>query len=333
MSNAQLGKTPTHLLFGIIAGLVSALLFGLMLTGFSYALFLVFLIPIPLFIAGLGWGAVAAIVGGLAGTGAIMLMADFKTGLLFALPAAFLPAVLSYLALISRPGSLDQNAKVRGVEWYPEGRLVLWTALLMAAIVGCSIIFAGVDEDMMKEWGREFSDSIHEIQTKKTLTAEQIAGLDQFKGVITSLAPHFLTLATVAWTCLFLMAMALAAWFLEVMGLNIRTWAPFNSLEFPKGAALGLAAAALLSFMPGQLGLIGDTFMAALMMAFCVLGMATFHGLVAGRVARVPLLFVFYIVILFFPPIFLFLLVLGLAEHAFAIRARFARPSGGPRST
>ncbi len=333
MSNARSGTTPTYLLFGIIAGLVSALLFGLVLTGFAYALFLVFLIPIPLFIAGLGWGAVAATVGGLAGAGALMLMADFKTGLLFALQAAFLPAVLSYLALISRSGSLDQNAKARGVEWYPEGRLVLWTALLTAAIVGCFIILAGVDEALMREWGREFSASISKIKTNQTLTAEQIASLDQFKAVIATFTPHILTVATVAWTCLFLMAMALAAWFLEVMGQNTRTWAPFNALEFPKGATLGLAAAALLSFMPDQLGLIGAAFLAALMTAFCVLGMATFHGLVAGRVARVPLLFVFYIVILFFPPIFLFLLVLGLAEHTFAIRARFASPSGGPRST
>src|SRR5215211_1990261 len=125
------------LIVGIGAGLVSALLFGVVITGSPLAMLLSFVAPLPIFIAALGWqhraGLVAAAVGAIAVGATVNPTAGFAFALGWALPAWW----LAYLALLGRP------APHGAMEWYPLGRLLMWIAGTAALITLIGIVALG----------------------------------------------------------------------------------------------------------------------------------------------------------------------------------------------
>src|SRR5260221_2044301 len=93
----------TNILIALAAGCASALMFASIISGALISLLLFYLAPLPLMVAGLGWGPLGAAIGGIAaGTG---------LGLLFGMPylIAFVVTValpawwLGHLALLGRP--------------------------------------------------------------------------------------------------------------------------------------------------------------------------------------------------------------------------------------
>src|SRR5690348_5404906 len=121
----QLGMAQI-LFIGIGAGAATALLFASVASGSLLSVFLFYLAPLPIMVAGLGWSHWAALVAAFvsaAGLGAVF--GPFFV--LAMLPSIGLPAWwLSYLALLARPTAL---APPHDLEWYPVGRLVLWAAI------------------------------------------------------------------------------------------------------------------------------------------------------------------------------------------------------------
>src|SRR4030081_3883705 len=91
------------LLIALAAGCASALMFASIISGALISLLLLYLAPLPLMVAALGWGALSAAIGGIA--------AATGLGIIFGLPyciaftvAAALPAWwLGHLALLGRP--------------------------------------------------------------------------------------------------------------------------------------------------------------------------------------------------------------------------------------
>ncbi|MCP5082033.1 MAG: DUF2232 domain-containing protein [Alphaproteobacteria bacterium] len=325
----MLGTTPTYLLVGLVAGLVAALFFGAVITGSAVSIGLVFLIPLPLFVAGLGWGVVSVLAGAVVGIIALVFMAGFKVGLAFALQMAAAPVILSYLALISRPAPPGPNGEENGVEWYPEGRLVLWTAAIITAMIGTIVLVGGIDKTMLNTWGTEAIGHMTKLQKQVAGEGGNADALDNFKAAFESLVPHILSITSLVWMVMTLAVFGLATRLLGAARRNIRTWAPFCRLEFPRGATIALAAGVGATFLPGQLGLIGEAGMVAMVTAFCLLGLAAIHGILEHSGARTPLLFFVYTVIFFFPFALPVVLALGFAEHTVGLRARFARKAGG----
>src|SRR5215470_12956479 len=118
------------LFVGLGAGAAAALLFASVAAGSVPATLL--FAPLPILIAALGWSHWAGLVASLtaaAGLGATL-------GLYFS--SAFLIGVglpawwLGYLALLARPVGANGSMTL---EWYPIGRLVLWAAIIGAALV------------------------------------------------------------------------------------------------------------------------------------------------------------------------------------------------------
>lgn len=326
----MLGNAPTYLIVGLVAGLVAAVFFGAVITGSAFSIGLVFLIPLPLFIAGLGWGVVSVLAGAVVGTIALVFMAGFKVGLAFALQMAAAPVILSYLSLISRPAPPGPNGQPAGVEWYPEGRLVLWTGAIVTGMIGIIVLAAGIDQEVLKKWGAEALEHITKLQSEVAGQGGNAAGLDNFKAAFQSLVPHILSITAMVWTVMTLAVFGLAARMLKAASRSIRTWAPFCRLEFPRGATLALGAGVLASFLPGQLGLIGEAGMTTMITAFCLLGLASIHGILEHNSARTPLLVLIYMVIFFFPLALPGVMAMGLADHLLGLRARFANPPSGP---
>src|SRR5215468_4493877 len=119
-------------LIGIGAGAAAALLFASVTSGVGFSVILFYLAPLPIMIATLGWshwaGLMAAVTAAavLGGAFGIFFFGTFLTSI--GAPAWW----LGYLALLGRPVA---NGEAPYMEWYPAGRLVLWAAILGAAVI------------------------------------------------------------------------------------------------------------------------------------------------------------------------------------------------------
>ena len=119
---------------GIGAGLVSALLFGVLLKATPLAIVLYLLAPLPILIVGLGWSHKAALVAAATGSLALALVVSPFLGLGFGTYLALPAWWLAYLALLGRPRADGQ------LEWYPTGRLLRpidrWLAIGFVVVQG-----------------------------------------------------------------------------------------------------------------------------------------------------------------------------------------------------
>src|SRR5215218_9887174 len=138
------------LAIGFGAGLASALLFAVVVTGSSLALLLSLVAPLPILIAALGWNHRAGLVATLAGAGAVALAFRPTAGLAYALGWALPAWWLAYLTLLARPQSDGAP------EWYPLGRLLLWIAATAALVtlIGMAALGGGDYETFRAEIGR-----------------------------------------------------------------------------------------------------------------------------------------------------------------------------------
>src|SRR5215469_8989322 len=145
------------ILIGVGAGATAALLFGSVASGNGFSLILFSLASLPIMIAALGWShwagltaavAAAAMLGGAFG---ILFFATFLTSI--GAPAWW----LGYLALLGRPVANNGAAQM---EWYPPGRLVLWAAVLGAAVTASALAALGTDEATIRQELRGALDQI-----------------------------------------------------------------------------------------------------------------------------------------------------------------------------
>src|SRR5688572_995173 len=134
---------PTPLIIGIGSGLVSAALFASAATATALAGVLFYLAPLPLCLAGLGWGVVAVLVAALTGTIVVAAAVGSATAVVFAISVAVPTALLVRLALMSRPVQAPQSRDAATLEWYPPGRLVGWAAVMAGLLAAILVLFLG----------------------------------------------------------------------------------------------------------------------------------------------------------------------------------------------
>ncbi|KQO54830.1 DUF2232 domain-containing protein [Methylobacterium sp. Leaf85] len=321
---------------GIGAGLVSALLFGVLLKGTLLSIVLYLLAPLPILIVGLGWSHKAALVAAITGAVALAFLQPFL-GLGFlaylALPAWW----LAYLALLGRPNA-DGT-----MEWYPTGRLLAWTA--GTAFLAVTVITAPNYDEVqirlktsllevvkLQNQGRVVpqtppekshsqppaaSDTTPESQPKDgVLAAElpsdlQLKFIDSFAAIYPGFAAYFLTMLLTAY-------LWLSARIVRVSGRLLRPWPDIPSTQMPR-TILGLLPLGILFVSAsGAVGSLGIALVGALAAAFQLQGLAAFHERSRLLPARPALLFGLYFIILATSGVALFALTLfGLADTAF----------------
>jgi hypothetical protein len=307
---------------GLCAGLAAAVLQAVILFPSPITVVAFYLSALPIFIVALGWGLNATAVAGLSGSFAITAVAGPAPGFAFLIGVALPPGVLSWLALRSRPADeappLEGEPQVNGRQWYPEGRLVLWAAVIAAALTSLGMLLIGASAD-------SFRASL-EDQVGQVLTAmgEEVEGdeLDQMVSVIAFMLP---IAAASIWLLATLVNMKLGARILAAFDRSPRPWARFGALTFPRRAVWLLPAALAASMLPGMAGVIGTVFAAAMLTAFALAGLAVLHGLTEGMAARAPLLGGLYLALILLNWLLLLpLAMLTMLDMAFGMRARTA---------
>ncbi len=317
-------------LIAIALGLIAAVAFLSATTGPLPARLLFSLItPLPVMLAGLGWGVRAGLIAAFAG-GVILVALLPSAGGFFLTTAALPAALLSYLALLSRPSAAAGDApNTTSPEWYPVGRLVIWTAALAAipAILWSIMLEAG---------GPELKDQLLKLLTDAIAAAKithSTTGLPLSPDDIASLTKYIYAAMpaalAIAWMAALLLTLWLSGRIMRGTGQLTRPWPVIGLMEYPAGTAIALLAAIALSFQDGMFGLASRAIAGTLLFAFLLLGLAIVHELTKGWHWRSFMLGTIYsglllVTVAFAPP----LALLGLSESIVQLRSRF-RPPGG----
>src|SRR3954452_18526703 len=93
----------TTILIALAAGSASALMFASIISGALFSLVLFYLAPLPLMVAGLGWGPLSATIGGIAAATGLGAMFGLPYCIAFVIMAARPAWCLAHLALLGRP--------------------------------------------------------------------------------------------------------------------------------------------------------------------------------------------------------------------------------------
>jgi hypothetical protein len=317
------------LLVGSGAGAAAALLFASIASGSVLAFFLLYLSPLPIMIAALGWTHWAGLVAAFTAAAALGSLFGFVFFAAFLLGLAMPAWWLAYLALLARPSQSPS-----GVEWYPIGRIVLWAALLGAAIASVgALLLIGADQEALRTAFRKALDEFVRGQILApaaggTLSAEQ---RERLLDMLLVLLPPAAAMSFLVLNCVNLW---LAGRVVRVSGRLPRPWPNVSDLSLPLVAPVLLAVSVAGTFAPDFLGaanLIGticSCLAAPLLMAHLMVGFAVIHAVTAGINARVLILAGMYAAFLILSPrtslVVFALAALGLAETLFGIRGRVA---------
>ena len=316
---------PIPLIIGAGSGLISAALFASAATATALAGVLFYLAPLPICLAGLGWGGTAALVSALTGTVVVAVSLGPAMAAIFAVSIGAPMVLLVHLALLSRPVTTPQGQVVGALEWYPPGRLVGWAALIAGLLAGLLVLILGYDQDSYRDSIREIlsHSALKELDRDGTLfTEENMANLSAM--IARALPAAF----AIIWLTITLFNLWMAGLIVDASGRALRPWPNLHALELPNALLLVFAAALAASFLPGLAGLLATGLAGALLFAYVLQGLAVIHVYSRGVSLRPLLLATVYISILLLGWVAIIVAIVGLAEPLINLRHR---PGPGPQ--
>ena len=320
---------PIPFIIGAGSGLISAALFASAATATALAGVLFYLAPLPLCLAGLGWGGRAVLVSALTGTVVIAASLGPATAAIFALSVAAPIALLTHLTLLSRPAATPQGKATGALEWYPAGRLVGWAALMAGLLAAMLVLILGYDQESYRESIREILNhsALKELDRDGTLfTDETIASLS---GMLARALPAAFA---IIWLTISLFNLWMAGLIVEASGRALRPWPDIHALELPNAFLLVFAGALAASFLPGLPGLLATGLAGALLFAYVLQGLAVIHVYSRGVPLRSLLLATVYLGILLLGWVAIIVAIVGLAEPLLGLRQRAGPGRQPPKS-
>jgi hypothetical protein len=305
---------PGNLIVGIVAGFASALLFYSAARGGPLLRpVLLFVIPLPPLVAGLGWGWLSAAVAAFASGLVVSIIVGGSIALGYIMTLGIPSAVIAYLAYLSRPHPDDPNRR----EWYPTGRLIAAMAIYAGILPVMLLPFIGGSYEAMRpvmiEVLQQFSKRW--MPPGETLTEQALA--EQTDWAL-FLLPAGLA---VQWLMVCAINLYLAARIVLASGRLARDWPDIASLSFPPTLGLGLALALVAANTSGIFAVAGTGFFGAFLAAYMLAGLALAHSI--GRRGAVWVVWLVYLGLLFLWPFFMPGVVLaGLLESTFQLKRK-----------
>jgi len=290
---------PVFLLIGLGGGLASAVLFASAAAGGATGrLVLYVLVPLPCFLAGLGWGSTAAGLAAATGAAGVGVVLGLKAAILFLLSQGLPVAIICHLALLSRPlqSASPGLSGAPSLEWYPPGRLVAGASVMAGILAALSLLVLGPDLDALRGLLRELIEKVFlkELPGLKDrqLSPEDITAITEFSLYALPAASAML------WLGGFVLNFWLAGRITLLSGRLPRPWPDLAAMTFPRGFALGLTAALALTFLSGYPALLGSGFGGAFFLAYLLMGLAIVHHVTRGRASRPFILWAVYFALL-----------------------------------
>jgi len=310
-----------QILIAAAAGCASAAMFASIVSGELISLVLLYLSPLPLMVAAIGWGPFSAAIGG--ALAAIGLGAIFGIGDLigFAIAVALPACWLGHLCLLGRLLAAGEGAPP-ALEWYPVGRILLWIAGFAALAIGAALLALGSSAAEITATLRSFMQRVFSID-------ETAAGGDAERWIdaIVSFAP---SVAAIAATLTLTLNLWLAAKVTATSGRLSRPWPDLKMAALPPMTLVALCVAAAFCFSGGLLAMLAKIAIAALVMAYALTGFAVLHTLTLALKSRAFWLGSTYAFVVVFQWPMLALAALGLADAVFGLRRRYLRSHPPP---
>ena len=312
----------------IAAGSASALMYASIISRVRLSLVLIYLAPLPLMVAAIGWGPLSAAMGGIAAATALGLLFGLPYAISFVVMAALPAWWLGHLVMLGRPIANTAHAgngaapPAQAMEWYPTGRLLLWISgfavlITMAALLTIGSDAAEISQAMRRGMLEIFKAGGVEIST------DMDRAIDLFVATVpTVVAITFVKMLTVnLW---------LAAKITATSGRLNRPWPDIRSTMLPPMTLVALCVALALCFTGGIPALLAQVVTSALLMAYALTGFAVLHTLTLASTSRAIWLGLTYAIMLAFPWLLLIMVALGLADALFGFRERFMRTRPPP---
>lgn len=306
--NRQLG-------LALAAGLLSAFLFLSLAKGIALGVVLSYVAPLPLMMAGLGYGLGASVIAGAVGAAAVAVVVGGRSILPF-LVAAALPA----LVVTNRAG-LWRTAPDGSTEWYPPGLVLAWlTAVgLVLMLVGAALV--SDHPEGIRAWVAEA------IANTLNLLAADVPAVDRAQAA-TWWTPLFPAMVVSSWLVMAVVNATGAQGLLARLGRARRPRPAYRELWLPDWLAAVLALAGLAAVaLGGDAGYVAANMAVVALVPFLFLGLAGIHRWAAGRPsARLILAATYGVLVLAFGWAALAVAGLGLVRFW---TMRFRRPDSG----
>lgn len=301
---------------GIGAGLVSALLFTVVITGSPLALLLSYVAPLPVFIAALGWNHRAGLVAVAAGTIAVTVVLKLSLGLAFAIGAALPAWWIAYLALLARTDETGTS------EWYPLGRLLVWIAAVATLVTVGGALAISTDFETYRRVMTHGLQLLFSGGEGISPVVRLPPGVDAGEPAA-QLALLVPVAAGASFVPMIVANLWLAAKAVQLSGRLPRPWPFIPATRLPTVAVAWLVGGILVSFAGGFIGLAGAALAGALIAAFGLAGLTAVHDLSRGKAWRSPTLFALYLaLVIMLVTVFPFLALLGIADALIDLRRR-----------
>lgn len=318
-------------LIGLGAGAASALLFASIASGSPLSFALANFAQLPIMLAAIGWTHLAGLVAALIASIGLAVATTGSVAVAFLLGIGLPAWWIGYLALLARPATGSDPADV---EWYPVGRIVVWTAIAAALVVLITMLRYGFDASQVQAGlRRELERALRFLSGTPANSPLQLPSVKDPERLLDILVLIVPPMKAFALTATSLLNLWLAALSVRVSGRLKRPWPHIAQMTFPPFAATVLAIAVAGTFLPDLIGLASGVFTASLLLAYALLGFAVLHAITLGLNGRGFMLTgLYFIVGLFGWPIVLMSLV-GLLETIVALRARAAarrKPPSAP---
>ena len=309
------------LLIGIGAGFAATLCF---LSGAGgsrlVAILLSILTPLPVLLAGLGWGYLSAVIAVLVATGSIAALAGQTPALVFILLFGILLPLLCRLALLSRDFEFQPEAAgtpARHTEWYPLGRLLLVATGFVGTIGVGALLVVSPDPEAHR--------TALKAMLLQMLELNRGIGKGPSEAEIDQLARLYAPMIPAIWAANWVVSVSLNLWLagmiLHYSGRLPRPWPLVSAIAYPFVLPLLFVAALFACALEHPLGTIAIGLSGALFAAFTLLGLAVLHWLTVGVGARPLLLTIAYLLaILLFPLGTAMIAMLGLSDPILKLR-------------
>jgi Predicted membrane protein (DUF2232) len=320
-SNGQPDRTSTpivwrHLLIGAGGGVASVAMFYSAVRGaMGLSLVLLPLVPLPMLIAGFGWGLAAAVAAAVCSTvlvaGIIGPMFAFGFALALAVPAVG----LTYLISLVR---YDENGAV--ADWLSIGRVLMAMALYGAALPVLLIALDGGNYSVMRpDFTRLFKQVSEQAPVGSSWRGMSDAQVQSLANLWVQLMP-----AVIAsyWTFFLAVNTYLAGRIVRISDRLHRPWPDLHWLTYPPVFALAAVAALAGIAVGGSLRVIGIAAIGAFSVAFLLQGLAVVHAVAHKRGATWLIAAVYaslFVAGAIFAPL---LAALGVAETLTRVRSR-----------
>lgn len=324
---------PAHLLIGLLAGLTSVVLYLGTSSGSLLGLLLALISPLPIFMAGLGWGTVSAIVAAVAASLALLglgmvvpALAGWQLALIYLITTAAVPVWLTRLSLLRR--AVVHDPQHTSEEWYPAGRLLLWIALVSAvALVSAGLLAFQADPHGLPGLTKQVIDQIMPPGSETRAMAMAETKINDWETLSLAMASTVPATGGIVWQVVMVTNGLLAHAMLRATHHNIRPAIGWQSIALPKVYAFALPAAILATFAGGTVAFFAGSLAAILFVPYFFLGLTVVHAIPARGAGRMVLLGLVYTVLLILYSPAILIGILGLLEQWTGIRARFLAAS------